>query len=424
MIGFVVKGLLRDRSRSLLPVLMVSAGVFLTVFLYGWMQGVINEFVLTSARFDTGFVKVTTRAYEEFADQMPNDLALMDAGRIIDEVKLEDHEMIWTPRIKFGGLLDIPDEKGQTRAQGPVMGMGVNLLESGSPDIEILKLKDALVKGDIPSKSGQILVSDELAGKLNLNIGDTATIITSTMYASMATYNFTVAGSVNFGITPMDRGTIIADIKDVQSALDMNGCTSEILGYTKDMVYDNKKMKKLAMQFNEKYSNKDDQFSPVMIPLRDQGGLAVYMDMGKKFGSIIVGIFVLAMSIVLWNAGLMNGLRRYGEIGVRLAIGESKSDIYRWMIAEAVVVGFIGSVIGTALGIAATYYLQVKGIDATAMMQKSTVFLANRIRAQVTPVSFIIGFLPGLIAPVIGAVFAGIGIYKRQTAQLFKELEV
>jgi putative ABC transport system permease protein len=44
-------------------------------------------------------------------------------------------------------------------------------------------------------------------------------------------------------------------------------------------------------------------------------------------------------------------------------------------------------------------------------------------RAEVTPASFYIGFIPGLFATVIGTALAGFGIYKRKTAQLFKELE-
>ena len=41
------------------------------------------------------------------------------------------------------------------------------------------------------------------------------------------------------------------------------------------------------------------------------------------------------MSIVLWNAGLIGSLRRYGEIGVRLAFGEDKGRLYRAMIVES-----------------------------------------------------------------------------------------
>jgi putative ABC transport system permease protein len=37
--------------------------------------------------------------------------------------------------------------------------------------------------------------------------------------------------------------------------------------------------------------------------------------------------------------------------------------------------------------------------------------------------SFFIGFIPGLLATILGTSISGIGIYKRQTSQLFKELE-
>ena len=42
---------------------------------------------------------------------------------------------------------------------------------------------------------------------------------------------------------------------------------------------------------------------------------------------------------------------------------------------------------------------------------------------SVTPLSFVIGFFPGMLATFFGTAISGIGIYKRQTSQLFKELE-
>ena len=46
------------------------------------------------------------------------------------------------------------------------------------------------------------------------------------------------------------------------------------------------------------------------------------------------------------------------------------------------------------------------------------------IRAKITKETYYIGFFPGLFSTVFGTALSGIGIYKRQTAQLFKELEV
>jgi len=424
MIRFLIKGLLRDRSRSLFPVLMVSAGAFLTVFLYSFMKGTMDDLVNSNAKFDTGHVKIMTQAYEELADQIPNDLALLKVDSLLEQLRSSEEKMVWTPRIRFGGLLDIPDAQGETRAQGPVMGLGVDLLSSESPEIDILNLKNALVRGRLPQKENEILISEGFAQKLGVEIGEGATLIGSTMNGAMAIYNFKVSGTVRFGITAMDRGAIIADIKDVQYALDMEDGAGEIVGYSENMLYDDDTMLALTERFNDKFLRDDDEFSPLMLSLSQQRGLREYLDLVDVFGGIIVFIFVVVMSIVLWNSGLINGLRRYGEIGVRLAMGEPKGTLYRWMIYESIIIGFIGSTLGTVLGLAISYYLQYTGIDFGAMLQKSTMLISNVMRARVTGWSYVIGFFPGLIASVVGTMFAGIGIYRRQTSQLFKELEV
>ncbi len=424
MIKFLIKGLIRDRSRSLFPVLIVAAGVFLMVFLYSWMQGVMGDMVSSNAQFNTGHVKIMTRAYEELAQQRPNDLAILGVNKVLEQMRNSEEKMIWTPRTHFGGLLDIPDENGETRTQGPVMGLAVDLLSQNSPEIKILNLTKALVKGKLPQQKNEILISEEFAQELGIQLGAQATLISSTMNGAMATHNFTIAGTVCFGITAMDKGAIIVGIKDIQAALDMPDGAGEIVGYSKNMLYDERAMKELTQNFNENYSRADDEFSPVMVSLREQNGLAEYLDVARSRVNVIIFIFLLAMSIVLWNSGLMNNLRRYGEIGVRLAMGEPKGSLYRYMIYESIFIGFIGSILGTLLGLAISYYFQYRGFDMGYLMKSSTMLISNVMRARVTETSYVIGFVPGLFAPTLGAIMAGIGIYRRQTAQLFKELEV
>ena len=122
----------------------------------------------------------------------------------------------------------------------------------------------------------------------------------------------------------------------------------------------------------------------------------------------------------------MNWLRRHGEFGLRLAIGESKGDVYRSMIIEAVLIGFIGTITGTSIGLTLTYYFQEYGIDyseVVSTMSTTSMVMPNVFYAQVTPDLYYIGFIPGVIATVLGTMLAGIAIYKREMAQLFKELE-
>lgn len=424
MIAFFLKGLLRDRSRSLFPVLTVFAGVFLSVLLYSYINGVVSEMVKSTAHYRTGHLRIMTRAYAKEANQNPNDLALIGVDSVIRDLNEKYSEMFWTPRIKFGGLLDIPDESGETKTQGPVIGMAVKLFSESSPEHKLLNIKDAIVSGRIPNQPGEILISDEFSKKLNVAPGDTATLISSTMYGSMTMANFKIAGTVQFGITAMDRGAILTDISDIQFALDMDNAAGEILGFFSDDIYHDEQAALIAASFNDEYQKSADQFSPQMGTLPEESGLADYMGMVESASILMVGIFILAMSIVLWNAGLMGSLRRYGEIGVRLAVGEDKGHVYRTLILESVMIGIFGSILGTLAGVGVGYWIQVHGIDIGFLLKKSSLMMSNVLRAQVTFGSFFIGFIPGIAATVLGTSIAGIGIYKRQTSQLFKELEV
>ena len=79
---------------------------------------------------------------------------------------------------------------------------------------------------------------------------------------------------------------------------------------------------------------------------------------------------------------------------------------------------------GTILGLALSYRLQTHGLDLSAMMDNMGVMMPTVFRAVVTPSMYVVGFIPGVLAMVFGSALAGYAIYKRKTAQLFKELEV
>jgi len=424
MIKFIIKGILRDRSRSLFPILVVMIGVFLTVLFYCYMGGAVTNFVDTGAKFDSGHVKIMSRAYAENSDQIPNDLAYIGVEHLIGELKQEFPGYVWTTRIRFGGLLDVPDEEGETRAQGPVAGLALDLFTEDSLEWELLGIEDSIVRGKALEKPGEILISDDFATRLGISLGETVTLIGSTMYGSMAAANFTVAGTVRFGISALDRGAMVADLKDIQKALDMDDAAGEILGFLDDFVYREEESAQTSLKFNAKYEGDDDEFAPVMKSLNEQGGMIDMLNMINLYLPVMVTVFVIIMSIVLWNAGLIGSLRRFGEIGVRLAMGESKGHLYRSMITESLILGCIGTVIGTAFALVISLWMQEKGINISQMMQKSTLLINDVLRSRITPFSFVIGFIPGLLANVLGSSIAGIGIYRRKTAQLMKELEV
>ncbi len=420
MIRFLVKGLLRDRSRSLFPFLTVTIGVSLTVFLDAYIRGAADGMFRTTATFLSGHVRVTTRARSRESSYATNELALLGVDKLLSELRGDFPDVVWTPRIRFSGLVDIPDSAGLTRAQASVTGMAIDLSAS-SPERNLLKLDAALVRGRLPVSPSELLVPEEFARRLDISPGEKLTLITSTMHGSLSATNFTLASTVQFGVTAFDRSLLLADIRGIRHALDMEDAADEILGFQPRGQYDEPAAMQIAARFNARH-HKEDEFAPVMEPLRTASGMAGLIDTMNIASTLISAVFILAMAIVLWNAGLVGSLRRYGEIGLRLALGESKSRVYVTLLAESFFLGLTGSTTGTLLGLAVSYYLQETGINIASMMRNATIVMDDVIRARIAAPTFFIGFLPGLFATFLGAAVSGLGVFKRKTAALMKEL--
>ena len=424
MIKFIFKGIIRDSTKSLIPILVISVGVMITVVMSGFLNGMISNLINQNAKLDTGHLKIMTKPYAENKDQLPNDLAILELEVLIDTLKQSFPDLIWTPRIKFGGIIDVPDDNGNTKIQGPGIGLALSLKDINSGEKERLQLIKSLKKGSLPKNKGEILLSDDYAKKLALKPGDEITYFGSTMEGSMVLQQFIMTGTVRFGSPMMDKGTFIIDIDEAQELLDMNDGTGELLGFFKDKIYDDQRASKIAEDFNSKYLNSTDEYAPVMFTLKEQNDLGTSLDIAESFLRAFIFVFILAMSLVLWNTGLIGGLRRYNEFGIRLALGESKRNVFNLMLLEASIIGIIGSIIGTFLGISLCYYLQEVGIDISKDVENASIIVPSIIRAHITEDLYFIGFIPGLFSMLFGTALAGRGIFKRETARLFKELEV
>ncbi len=419
---FLWKGIIRDKSRSLVPAIVVAIGVFFVIFLDGILGGMMNNMVEMSAKYQTGHLKVMTRAYLENEDQKPNDLAILDVDSLLNELKQQFPEVDWNPRIYYGGLLDIPDAHGETRAQGPVTATAYDLLSLGSSETHRIDLQKAITAGHTIQHPMEIMVSHDFAENFGVKPGDTVTFFGTTMYGSMTFTNFTVAGIVRFGVGLLDKGAIITDLADTRQMLDMDNAAGEILGYLPGDHYNMEQAEAIKTAFNVRHEASNDEYTPVMLELADQNSMRGTLAYANSVSAIMVFLLVLALSVVLWNTGILGGIRRYNEFGIRLAMGEEKGHIYRTLLIESLFIGIIGSFAGTVLGLCLSLYLSKYGISYGQMLDNVNMMLDPVIRSIVTPRMFYIGFIPGVISMLIGSALAGIAIYKRKTAVLFKEL--
>ncbi|MDD2331661.1 MAG: FtsX-like permease family protein [Candidatus Cloacimonetes bacterium] len=423
MFSFILKGILRDRSRALFPIITVVAGVFAFVFYLGFMDGYVDSIIRQNARFSTGHLKIVTNAYAQEIDQKPYDLGFLE---IRDELVLwrKDYPAFdWLARINFGALLDVPDSSGNTSGQGDALVFAIDLLaENKDLEYDAMNLKKALLKGSLPQTAGEILLSDLSFTKLGLELGQSASLISSTIDGAMAIRNYRICGTVVFNTEMLDRGGVIIDLADAQELLNMPDGASEIFGISRNGKYDKKLFRQVKADFNMRHGG-NDEFDPVMLTIEDQYSLGTMLAFMDYMLWVMNFAFMFLLGIILWNAGLMNGIRRYGETGVRLAIGEEKRHLYLSQLYEAIMIGVLGSIIGALAGLGMNWIFNHFGMNMTSYNRSSSIMSENIIYTAIDLKSCLLGMIPGIFAPLIGSALAGLVIFKRQTSQLFKELE-
>ena len=166
---------------------------------------------------------------------------------------------------------------------------------------------------------------------------------------------------------------------------------------------------------------KDDV--PITLSILDQQNIGSMVKTFTLIKSFVVGIFTFLMMLVLWNAGVLSGIHRYGEMGLRLAFGESHWKLIFTLGIEGLFIGILGSIVGCIIGGTFTWYLQDIGLNMGDAFSKSGLMINDVVRARLTLDGFIQGIIPGIFSSVTGTLIASLAIFKRSEANLFRELE-
>ena len=431
MIRLLIKGMLQDRSRSLFPLSVVTVGVALVIILVGFLDGVIMGMVDSTAYLDTGHLRVVNKPYFDEEHLNPMDRSL--GAQKLTETWLKnnsDPSIEWSPRIRWRAIMDVPDGKGETRSQTPVTGMALDLLSNDSTELHRLNLAESLTDGRLPYNQGEVLVGYQLAKTLKLELYKPVTLIGRSFDGGLATDNYMVVGFVRFGIFAMDKKMLLIDLADAQETFYLQDMVTDWLGYLPVHVsfldYDKYRLRlesnlKNLINTQPKGWAKDDR--PIVVSIQDQRNIRSHTEMFLVVRKYIIGVFLFLMVVVLWNAGIINGIHRYGEMGVRLAMGETHSTLIISLISESLVIGIIGSFTGCILGGACTYALQEVGLDMGDAFAKSGLMLSDVVRARLSAEGFVRGIIPGITASVLGTLISALSIYKRSEANLFRELE-
>lgn len=175
-------------------------------------------------------------------------------------------------------------------------------------------------------------------------------------------YNFKVIGVMaergSAGVFSMDD-MIIMPLKSLQKLIQGIDYVSFILATMKDKSLGEQTVEDLTLLMRDLHDITDPNLDDFAVTTADQA-----MEMLAVItGAIKILLFALAcISLVVGGVGIMNIMyvsvtERTFEIGLRKALGAKKADILNQFLTEAVVLTFLGGILGIILGVGLTWLI-------------------------------------------------------------------
>ncbi len=239
--------------------------------------------------------------------------------------------------------------QGMMSSKGRVQGVMVNGIE---PEWEsrVSILPDFMTKGDFYSLNDgryQIILGELLARKLNAQLGDKVTLIMPEASLTPAGLmprikRFTVSGVFSVG-AELDANFAYIHMRDAAKLARMNKGAQGLRLKTQDLFEAPKIAWDLQFELDESLSASDWT--------RTHGNLFQAIKMEKTMIGLLLLIIVAVAAFNIVSTLVMVVTDKQGDIAILRTLGMSPASIMSVFMVQGFVIGVIGIVLGTGLGI-------------------------------------------------------------------------
>ena len=420
-IGF--RNLARNRWRSGLTLGGIGLSVAFMVWILGFMEGWMGTMVRGATAVETGQVQVHTLA---FADN-PRVYRTFTADEgILDAVAGVEGVVAVSPRIKLNGLIG-HEEKSQV---GRIFGVDPTLEAETTPVATAMEMGRWLSQVPPPFPAPrEVVLGAGMANQLRVGPGDELVVFVEAADGSMGNDLLEVVGVVRTANTAVDRMTAYMHIDDARFLAALEGEAHELAIKTENLLGAQMTAGLIAAALGaetrgvpleaggkggaEPAAGDVASGDPDALLVRPWQEIlpSIYqmLTISRQSNWFTYLLIYLVAAIGLVNTQRMSALERKREFGVLMAIGMRPRKMFRMILTESLVLGTLGGLIGTALGLALTWYHATAGLDLAMFTDQGEftvmgVAFTGKIHAILTPmaalqpilVMVLVAFLAGL----------------------------
>jgi ABC-type lipoprotein release transport system permease subunit len=246
--------------------------------------------------------------------------------------KIENQENIKAviPRLESFALAST----GQ-RTKG-IMVVGIDPVK----ELQLTHPDRKLIKGSyFDGSPGGALVSSKLAEFLNLNLGDTLTLLSTGYHGASAAGIFPVIGILKMPNPELDRRIVFLSLPYAQSLYGANNMLSSLVINIQDS-------QKLAKTKKELQALLDDNLYEIMDWKQMNPELVQQIQSDQTGGFIMLGVLYMIIGFAVLGTLIMMTTERRREFGVMVSLGMQKKKLSLILTLEMLMMGVMGILSG------------------------------------------------------------------------------
>ncbi|MBN1763735.1 MAG: ABC transporter permease [Sedimentisphaerales bacterium] len=338
----------RNRKRTLLAMGAIALGQFTLVFVGSFSSGSFDNMIKTVTGPLVGHVQIHHKGWRE---ERAIDLYIDNVCQITTELKSIPEVKVVSARIFAPALAAAGEETDAPATAEPAVIVGVDI---GS-ESDMGGLLEFLPESDIP-EGDSVLVGKVLARRLNVRPGELLALIGQDVDGFPVSNLFRIKAVLESNVEIVNSMGIVMPLEQAGDFVAISDQAHEIVIRGQDY----KNADALAKQITSLPLPADAE---VISWFEAVPFLTNIFEMRKWSDLIFMGIVFIAAAAGIANTSMMSTFERTHEFGMLLALGSRPGRIINMVLIESVIIGLIGVVIGSLLGVVLVLITAKTGID-------------------------------------------------------------
>ena len=338
----------RNKVRSLIVILAVTLGLAGGIFTVSIITGMVEQKIRMGINIEISHIQVH---HPDFLKNSESRYTIPQADSIASIISGMSGVRAVCTRSRITGMAASPNS-----AAG-IQIIGLDPLKEKMVSTLYTTIHDSSGGYFTGTRKNQVVIGRKLADKLKVRLKSKVVIRFQNIDGNLTEAAFSVNGIFQTSNTVFDESTVFVKKSDLDLVTEEDNGIQEIAIILDDI---------------ENIPAAEAALKKRLPGLEVQNWMELRPDMGMITSAIsievyaILGIILFALAFGIVNTMLMIVFERTRELGMLMAVGMSKSRVFRMIMLETIFLTVIGGVVGMILSFTLVSFFHQHGIDLSA----------------------------------------------------------